>query len=92
MLGVNTSDGQTLRIAYDDKNLGKGYLGVRYQVKKGKGFSTRSYELHSPHKRASSHNAWHWQRIQWSYHNNKWSISSKKSKHWTLRGKKYDKI
>ena len=64
----------------------KGYFGVRYAKRKGKNFSYKSFELHSPHKRG--HKLWHIQKNQWSYHNKKWRVSSKKSSRWTLFGKK----
>lgn len=60
-----------------------GYPGVRYGVKKSSGkLSYKSIELHSPHKRG--HQVWHWQKNQWSYYNNSWNVSSKKSVHWSL--------
>ena len=70
---------------------GNGYLGVKYQVKKTNGrFTTRSIELHSPHK-SGPHNVWHWQQNTW--HNN--GILNgptsfvKPSKHWTLLWRRF---
>ncbi len=63
-----------------------GYVGVRYGVKKQSGnLSYRSIELHSPHK-GGPHQVWHWQKNRWSYNrdNRVWSISNKKTLHWTL--------
>ena len=69
---------------------GNGYAGVRYGVKKSSGnLSYRSIELHSPHT-GGKHTVWHWQQNRWSYNKNKklWSISSKKSRHWSIFGKR----
>lgn len=61
------------------KNTGKGYNGIRVGIKKGQGFSYKSYEIHSPHV-GTKHNVWHYQINTWSKHNNIWSISSKKAR------------
>ena len=67
---------------------GKGYMGVRYGTKKNSGnISYKSIELHSPHK-GGSHQMWHWQKNQWSRYKKIWSISSKKSVHWSISGKR----
>jgi len=47
---------------------GKGYKGVKYDVKKPNGkYTTKSFELHSPHA-SGPHQQWHWQQNTW--HNN----------------------
>ena len=70
---------------------GKGYLGVKYQVRKANGrYTTRSIELHSPHK-SGPHNVWHWQQNTW--HNNGIlngpSSYVKPYKHWSLFGRRF---
>ncbi len=63
---------------------GDGYSGVKYQAPKANGkYTTRSIELHSPHK-GGPHNVWHWQRNTWNPYNN--SITGS-AKHWTIWGK-----
>lgn len=70
-----------------DNKQGNGYMGVRYGKRKNKGFSYKSIELHSPHKRGA-HQEWHWQKSNWSYHDKVWKVSTKKSKHWTIFGRR----
>ena len=66
---------------------GNGYYGVKYQIKKPNGkLTTRSFELHSPHK-YGPHQMWHWQRNTWNPQTN--SISSKSSLRWTLFGRRF---
>ena len=63
---------------------GDGYSGVKYQAPKANGkYTTRSIELHSPHK-SGPHNVWHWQQNTWNPYNN--SITGS-AKHWTIWGK-----
>ena len=63
---------------------GDGYSGVKYQAPKANGkYTTRSIELHSPHK-SGPHNVWHWQQDTWNPYNN--SITGS-AKHWTIWGK-----
>ncbi len=64
---------------------GEGYPGIKYDVPKANGrLTTKSFELHSPH-RAGPHQMWHWQQNTWNPYNN--SISSK-SIHWTFYGRR----
>ena len=66
---------------------GDGYPGVKYKVRKSNGnYTTKSLELHSPHK-GGDHNFWHWQKNTWSEYNGISSISSKKAMHWRIWGK-----
>ena len=63
---------------------GNGYSGVKYQAPKANGrYTTRSIELHSPHK-SGPHNVWHWQRNTWNPYNN--TITGN-AKHWTIWGR-----
>ena len=67
---------------------GDGYPGVKYKVKKANGkYTTKSFELHSPHK-GGDHNFWHWQQNTWSEYNGVSRISSKKALHWRIWGKR----
>ena len=61
-----------------------GYSGVKYQAPKANGkYTTKSIELHSPHK-SGPHDVWHWQQNTWNPYNN--SITGS-AKHWTIWGK-----
>ena len=63
---------------------GDGYSGVKYQASKANGkYTTKSIELHSPHK-SGPHDVWHWQQNTWNPYNN--SITGS-AKHWTIWGK-----
>ena len=63
---------------------GDGYSGVKYQAPKANGkYTTKSIELHSPHK-SGPHDVWHWQQNTWNPYNN--SITGS-AKHWTIWGK-----
>ena len=60
---------------------GKGHPGVKYNAPKANGkYTTRSIELHSPH-RGGPHNVWHWQQNTWNPYNNGITGSAK---HWTI--------
>ena len=61
---------------------GKGYIGVKYKNKRG---STKSFELHSPHK-SGSHRRWHWQLNKW---NTRTGAITGRSKHWTIFGRRF---
>ena len=64
--------------------LGDGYPGIKYQAPKANGrYTTKSIELHSPHK-SGPHNIWHWQQNTWNPYNN--SITGS-AKHWTILGR-----
>ncbi len=64
---------------------GNGNLGVKYQINKSNGKPTvKSFEFHANH--AHKGHKPHWQRNTWNPYNN--SISSKKSVHWSLWGKR----
>ena len=66
---------------------GDGYFGVKYQAPKANGrYTTRSIELHSPH-RSGPHNVWLWQQNTWSEYNGI-SIITGKPKHWRIWGKR----
>ena len=69
------------RLKPQNKN-GKGYIGVKYKNKRG---STRSFELHSPHK-GGSHRRWHWQLNKW---NTQTGAITGRSKHWTIFGRRF---
>ena len=63
---------------------GDGYSGVKYQSPKANGkYTTKSIELHSPHK-SGPHNVWHWQQNTWNPYNNSITGSAKQ---WTIWGK-----
>ena len=66
---------------------GDGYSGVKYQAPKANGkYTTKSIELHSPHK-SGPHNVWYWQQNTWNPYNN--SITGS-AKHWTIWGDHYE--
>lgn len=66
---------------------GDGYSGIKYQAPKPNGkYTTRSIELHSPHK-GGPHNVWHWQQNTWSEYNGISRITGG-AKHWRIWGKR----
>lgn len=82
---------QQIGILKPTNKSGKGYHGVKYQIRKANGkLTTKSFELHSPH-RSGPHNRWHWQQNNW--HNNgirNGPISYvNPGKRWTLFGRRF---
>ena len=66
---------------------GDGYPGVKYKAPKANGkYTTRSFELHSPHS-GGPHDVWHWQRNTWSEYNGISRITGS-SKYWRIWGKR----
>lgn len=64
---------------------GDGYFDVKYEDPKANGkYTTKSFELHSPHG-SGFHNVWHWQKNTWNPYNNSITGSAKP---WTIWGKK----